>query len=226
MLLDPAQPAAIGIGSGTCRVARGRESTWGWARGHCDTGRGARHSHAAPMHPDLIPDPCCQAGDSIFLFPSMVSPKSTMRHTPSSPCTAPSTASCAAQTGTGVVVAAVTASPQTTSSGGHGHQLHQGIAAQHSPSWHIQRDKVWGRAAPRSPSYLGLPRWHGTLGQKGSAKGTLRRQRTLQNQVGGSGCILPPSWIHPASILPPHAGGPGQSSPSPSPLHPDPTAKG
>lgn len=102
----------------------------------------------------------------------------------------------------------------------------RGIAAQHCLSWHYPEGQGVGQSSPKDPFLPGVltwgspSPWQGTLGQKDSANalGTLQRQRTLQGWGGVQ--------LHPGSILPPHAGGPEQSSPSPSSMHTDPKAKG
>lgn len=202
-------------------------------QGHRDIGRGACHRHSVPVHPVLILVPCHRAGRQHTPLSQHGQPQKhhpiwcTMRHSPSSPrCPKPL---CPAQTGTGEV-AVVTASPQTTwtdhaldwrawspalaSQGGLQHSM--------SPAGTAQRDKGWGRAAPRTPSYLGLPQpTAGATGSKRLCKGAGDAAEAKNPAKTGRGVQL-----HPGSILPPHAGGPGQSSPSPSPLHADPTAKG
>lgn len=93
MLLDPAQPAVIGIGSGTCRVAQGRALGLG-ARGHCDTGRGACHPtmpRAPSPHPCPLPPSWGTAYSSSPAWSAPKAPCHLVLHEaqPSSPCTAP-----------------------------------------------------------------------------------------------------------------------------------------
>lgn len=183
------------------------ESTWGWE--HRDVVTRAE----VPVTPTM--PPCTQSsslthtaelGDNIFLYPSMLSPKSIVPHLvhheaqPQQPLHYPKL-SCPVQTGTGVV-AVVTAPPQTAWTGGHGqHWLHKGdCSTAPSPQLAPPRGTRCGAEQPQGPLLTwGSPSRAGDIGTKRLCKGagdTAEAKNPANSRWRGGPAA---SWLHPTS---------------------------
>lgn len=205
-----------------------RESTWGWEYRDTVTWAECLSPPQCPCAPSPHPCPVPPSWETAYSsFPAWSAPKASshlVHHEaqPQQPSLPQTLVSCPNWDGGGGCCHSISSnhldwrawSPALASQGGLQHSM--------SPAGTAQRDKGWGREAPRTPSYLGLPQpTAGATGSKRLCKGAGDTAEAKNPAKTGRGVQL-----HPGSILPPHAGGPGQSSPSPSPLHADPTAKG
>lgn len=200
----------------------------GWEHGDIVTLAEVPVTPQCPVHPVLTLVPCHRAGGQHIPLPQHGQPQKhhatwcSMRHSPAALALPQTLVSRPNWDRGGGCCHSISSnhldgrawSPALASRGGLQHSL--------SPAGTVQRDKVWGRAATRTSPYLGLSQpVAGDIGTKRLCTGAGDIAETKNPAKTGRGVQL-----HPDSIPPSHAGGPGQSSPSPSPLHPDPTAKG